>query len=400
MAPAVEKALGMATDELAVVAAELSTKHVVTGDAEVQAVTSAVQGGDLSGNARLVGDYERALAHWFGARFALACSSGTAALHLALLALEVGAGDEVIVPPTAPAMTALPVLALGARPVFADTRSSASFALDVVDVDRKRTARTKAVVSVPMWGYPADDGDLAEACRLWGLPLIEDAAQAHGTRLDRDGRLAGTQGAIGCFSTHARKLVCTGEGGFVLTGDPAVAARLARLRNLGQPARLDAPLALPTGAFGEGFGLNYKLGALPAALGLAQLDRLAGRLQARRQVARRLLARLSDVPGLAPLPIPAGARPNHYALVLQVNHGDATLVARALAAEGVISDTVRYGYRPLYRLPVFSAFAPSAPFCPNAEALCASIITVPCHEGLTADDERRVVAACQAAMRR
>src|SRR6266540_3356791 len=260
----------MATDELAVLAAELSTKHVVAGDAEVQAVTGALRGGDLSGNARLVGDYERALSKWFGTRFALACSSGTAALHLA-------------------------------------------------DVDRKRTQRTKAVVSVPMWGYPADDGELVAACHGWGLPLIEDAAQAHGTRLGRDGRLAGTQGVVGCFSTHARKLVCTGEGGFVLTGDPTVAARLATLRNLGQPARLDAPLALPVGAFGEGFGLNYKLGALPAALGLAQLDRLEGRLQARRRVARRLLARLADVPGVRPLPVMAGASPNHYALVLQVH---------------------------------------------------------------------------------
>jgi len=129
----------MATDELAVLAAELSTKHVVAGDAEVQAVTGALRGGDLSGNARLVGDYERALSKWFGTRFALACSSGTAALHLALLTLGVGVGDEVIVPPTAPAMTALPVLAVGARPVFADTRSPASFALDLADVDRKRT---------------------------------------------------------------------------------------------------------------------------------------------------------------------------------------------------------------------------------------------------------------------
>ncbi len=390
----------MATDEPAVLAAELSTKHLVTGDAEVQAVTSALRSGDLSGNARLVGEYERALAQWFGTRFALVCSSGTAALHLALLTLGVGVGDEVIVPPTAPVMTALPVLAVGARPVFADTRSPASFSLDLADVDRKRTQRTKAVVSVPMWGYPADDGELVGACHGWGLPLIEDAAQAHGTRLGRDGRLAGTQGVIGCFSTHARKLVCTGEGGFVLTGDPAVAARLATLRNLGQPARLAAPLALPSGAFGEGFGLNYKLGAVAAALGLAQLDRLAGRLQARRRIARRLLARLADVPGLTLLPIPAGASPNHYALVLRVHLGDATLVGRALAADGVISDTVRYGYRPLYRLPVFSGFAPPAPGCPNAEALCASIITVPCHEGLTAADERRIVAACLAAMRR
>jgi dTDP-4-amino-4,6-dideoxygalactose transaminase len=389
----------MATDELAVIAAELSTKHVVTGDAEVQAVTGAVLGGDLSGNARLVGDYERALARWFGVRFALACSSGTAALHLALLALGVGADDEVIVPPTAPAMTALPVLALGARPIFADTRSVASFALDPADVDRKRTRRTKAVVSVPMWGYPADDGELVAACRGWRLPLIEDAAQAHGTRLDRDGRLAGTQGAIGCFSTHARKLICTGEGGFVLTADPALAARLATLRNLGQPARLAAPLALPAGGLGEGFGLNYKLAALPAALGLAQLDRLAGRLHTRRRVARRLLARLADVPGLAPLPVPAGARPNHYALVLQVHLGDASLVGQRLAAEGVVSDTVRYGYRPLYQLPVFSAFTPPAPRCPNAEALCASIITLPCHEGLTAADERRIIQACRAAVR-
>lgn len=132
-------------------------------------------------------------------------------------------------------MTALPVLAVGAVPVFADVAHPATFALDVADVAGKFTPRTKAVIAVPMWGYPADGPELARACCDWGVPLVEDAAQAHGTSLS--GRYAGTQGAIGAFSTHARKLICTGEGGFCLTSDPALADQLRQLRtSANQPA--------------------------------------------------------------------------------------------------------------------------------------------------------------------
>lgn len=263
-----------------------TTKHVALDAADVAAVAKALRAGDLSGTGDAVQRYERALASAFDTRFAVACSSGTAAIHLALLALDIGTGDEVIIPPTAPAMTALPVLAVGARPVFADVASPNSFALDLGDVECKLSSATKAIVSVPMWGYPADGKLLVDACRAWGVALVEDAAQAHGTCVG--GCLAGTQGTIGTFSTHSRKLMTTGEGGFCLTDHPELAARLHQLRNLGQPARLDGPTGTPDGLFGAAFGINYKLAAPLAALGTAQLAKLDQRLAARRRVADRL----------------------------------------------------------------------------------------------------------------
>lgn len=252
----------------AVVKPVINIKYVQIGHDELHAVRDTLVTADLSGNTEVIGLYEQELANWFDVRFAVACSSGTAAIHLALLALGVGPSAEVIVPATAPVMTALPVLAVGAVPVFADVAHPATFALDLADVVGKLTPRTRAVIAVPMWGYPADGPELTQACRDWGVPLVEDAAQAHGTSLF--GRYAGTQGVIGRFSTHARKLICTGEGGFCTTDDPALADRLRQLRNLGQPPG--------SGEFGVGFGLNYKLSALAATLGRVQLSRLIGRL--------------------------------------------------------------------------------------------------------------------------
>lgn len=363
----------------------LTTKHAVLGDAEAEAVAAAIRSADLSGTSAVVSRYEVDLAGWFGVRFAVACSSGTAAVHLALMATGVGAGDEVLVPATAPVMTALPVLALGAEPVFVDVADALSFRLDLADIERKRSGRTRAVVSVPMWGYPADGRELVEACRSWGLPLVEDAAQAHGSRLD--GRYLGTAGLVGAFSTHMRKLVSTGEGGFCLTDDEQVADRLRELHDLGRPANA------ADGGFGERFGLNYKLTGLAAAVGAVQLQRLGERLARRREVAERLTGGLAGIPGLHPLPVASGGVPNYYALVLRTDRGAHELAAE-LAAVGVVSDTLRYRYRPLPRMPLFAGGDPAP--CPRAEQLCASVVTVPAHEGVTEADETRIVDACRA----
>lgn len=365
----------------------LDTKHLVIGRSEARAAAAAVRSGDVSGSAAVVSSYEQRLAKYFGTRRAVACSSGTAAVHLAVLALGVGTGDEVVVPATAPAMTALPVLAVGARPVFADIAGPCSFALDRTDVEAKLTSATRAVVSVPMWGYPADGPELVSACQGWRLPLIEDAAQAHGATVN--GRLVGGQGRIGAFSTHARKLVCTGEGGFCLTDDEVLAARLAQLRNLGQ--------APGETGFGAVFGLNYKLPAVSAALGIAQLARLPTRLAARGRVAGRLSAALAAIDGITMFPIRPGGTANHYALLLTAPAERASELGRAWQAAGIQSDTIRYSYRPLYRAPVFR-HAAGGP-CPNAERLCATLLTLPCHEGVTSADEERIVAVCRAVMR-
>lgn len=365
-----------------VVAPVIDIKYVQIGHDELEAVRDTLVTADLSGNADVVGHYEQELANWFGARFAVACSSGTAAVHLALLALGVGPGAEVIVPATAPTMTALPVLALGAVPVFADVAHPATFALDLADVAGKLTPHTRAVIAVPMWGYPADGPELAQACRDWSVPLIEDAAQAHGTSLC--GRYVGTHGAIGTFSTHARKLICTGEGGFCLTDDPVLADRLRPLRNLGKPPN--------GGEFGVGFGLNYKLPALAATLGRVQLSRLSSRLALRGLILGKLTAMAGEIAGLEPFPVPRDTQPNGYAALFTAEPALADRIAHRSRAAGIESDVLRYGYRPLYQTPVLARYAPTQP-CRHAERLAATLVTVPCHERVATDELARIRAA-------
>ncbi|MGH8882873.1 MAG: DegT/DnrJ/EryC1/StrS family aminotransferase, partial [Stackebrandtia sp.] len=228
----------------------------------------------------------------------------------------------------------------------------------------------------------ADGPELARACRDWGVPLVEDAAQAHGTSLF--GRYAGTQGTIGTFSTHARKLICTGEGGFCLTGDPALADRLRQLCNLGRPSG--------GGEFGVGFGLNYKLPALAAALGRVQLSRLTSRLAQRSLVLGKLITMATEIAGLESFPIPHGTKPNGYAALFTAEPGLASRIAHRSRAAGIESDVLRYDYRPLYRTPVLTRYAPTQP-CRNVERLAATLLTVPCHERVATDDLARIGAA-------
>ncbi len=358
----------------------LDTEHVLIGHAERVAVVAALDSRDLSGTAAIVAAYETELATWFATDHAIACSSGTAALHLALLALDVSHGDEVIIAATAPAMTALPVLAVGAIPVFAETASATTFALDLTDPETKVSPRTKAIIAVPMWGYPADPPALVDTCRAWQIPLIEDAAQAHGTTMA--GRYAGTTATIGTFSTHTRKLLSTGEGGFCLTNDDALSTRLRELRNLGKPAGR---------AFGTRFGLNYKLNALSTALGRAQLGRLHDRLRHRRATLNTITDMITNLPGIAPFPVHPDGQANGYAALL-TTHGPALPVAERLAAAGVTSDPLRYQYRPLYHSPAFAQFTPAVA-CRHAEQLCETLVSIPSHEGVGPHDLDRIQAA-------
>jgi dTDP-4-amino-4,6-dideoxygalactose transaminase len=339
---------------------------MVFGAAEAAGVMRCLKAGTLSGGDQIGQDYEAALCAAFDAPHAVACSSGTAAIYIALSALGVGRGDEVILPPTAPAMTALPVLALGASARFADTRPG-GFGLDARDVERRMTARTKAVVEVPMWGYASDLGDLRDRCLAAGVALVEDAAQAHGSAAA--GRSAGTGVTVGAFSTHARKLIATGEGGFLLTDCPDLTRAAQRIRSLGCSDGGGE-------AFGERFGLNFKLPGLLAAVGLAQVQRLRHRVAARNAVADSWLAALAEVPGVTVVPRPEVH--NCYGLAVQVAAGARRRLDDALGASGILTDTKAYRYRPLYEAALF----PARPDCPHAAALVDELIVLPCHEGV------------------
>jgi len=340
---------------------------------ELDEIGAILADGRLSGGAPVVAAYQHALATYFGVRRAIAVNSGSSALHAVLHALDVGPETEVIVPATAPLPTAMPILTCGATPVLVDTRPG-SLALDPAAVEASLSPRTRAAITLPLWGYPVDNEPAEAVLTKAGVPVVEDACQAHGTRV-RD-RLAGTLGRAGCLSTHDRKPLATGEGGFVLTDDEDLADRVDHFTHLGHLR-------------GDVRGVNYKLAAPLAAIGLRRLRGLDDHLRRRRAAADRLLAALPADGRLRELPHRVGDTPNYYSLVLTIDpdtetgpdtRAEAAAVAAALASVGLPPDSVRYRYRPL---PQRTLFRPYRTPCPNAERLAAGTFQLPVHPGMS-----------------
>jgi perosamine synthetase len=329
---------------------------------ELDEIATVFDDGRLSGGAPVLAAYERALAGWFGVARAVAVNSGSSALHATLVALGVTPGTEVIVPATAPLPTAMPILTCGATPVIVDTLPG-SLALDPDDLARKLTGRARAAITLPLWGYPNDEQHATALLADAGVSIVEDACQAHGTRVG--GRYAGTIGRAGCFSTHDRKLLATGEGGFVLTNDDELADRIDFYTHLGHLR-------------GQVHGVNYKLAAPLAAIGLRRLAHLQDQLDARRTTAERLLGALPAGGLLRELDHGTVDRPNYYNLVLTATSRQSE-IAQALAGLGLPPDSVRYGYRSLHRQGLFAEYATASP---NANALVTSTFQIPVHPGL------------------
>lgn len=329
---------------------------------ELDEIRAVLNDGRLSGGAPILAVYERALAQRFGVRRAIAVNSGTSALHATLIALGAKPGTEVLIPATAPLPTAMPVLTCGATPVPVDTLPD-SLALDPTDVQRKLTTRTRAAITLSLWGYPNDERPSAGILADAGIPVVEDACQAHGTRIGN--KFAGTHGIAGCFSTHDRKLLSTGEGGFILTNDEELGERIDWYTHLGHLR-------------GTSHGVNYKLAGPLAAIGLRRLKLLDAQLDRRRRNAQRILAALPPDGLLRELPYGVQDKPNYYNLVLTIK-SRASHVAAAFDAAGLPPDSIRWRYRPLYHQPIFQPYASQ---CPNAERLATTTIQLPVHPGI------------------
>jgi dTDP-4-amino-4,6-dideoxygalactose transaminase len=227
-----------------------------------------------------VSQFEAALATYAGGGRAIAVSSGTAALHLALLALEVGPGDEVVVANFTFPATANVVELVGARPVLVDIQLG-TFNVNAGKVAAAITSRTKAIIVVHEFGLMADMVPINAIAREYGIPVIEDAACALGAAQYMDGRWvsAGGAGTIACFSFHPRKSITTGEGGALVTKDAALAERLGQLRNHGLRKTADGNFDIPSP------GLNYRLTEIQGAMGVVQLGRLEQMLAERAALA-------------------------------------------------------------------------------------------------------------------
>src|SRR5713101_3124865 len=225
------------------------------GQAENEALQSVLASGELA-QGRWVSDFEVAFAAYCGAKFAVATSSGTTALHIALLAYDIGAGDEVITTPFTFVASSNAILYAGARPVFVDIEPD-TFNIDPDRVERAITPRTKAVLAVDLFGHPADLPRLARICDAHGLVLLEDACQAHGAEIG--GHRTGSRGTA-CFSFYPTKNMTTGEGGMITTdrSDVADAARMLRQHGARQTY------------VHETLGFNFRMTNLQAAIGLVQ----------------------------------------------------------------------------------------------------------------------------------
>lgn len=341
------------------------------GEEEEEAVLAVLRSGQLA-QGPVVRRFEEAFARYVGVREAVAVSSGTAALQVALLAHGIGAGDEVITSPFTFAATANAILATGARPVFADV-SEEDFNLDPARAEERIGERTRALLPVHLYGQPADLEALSTQARRHGLALIEDACQAVGASFG--GRRAGSFGT-GCFSFYATKNMTTGEGGMIMTDDAELAARARLLRDHGQRRRYVS----------DTLGLNLRLTEVAAAVGLAQLQKLDAFNERRRANARYLTERLS---GLAtPREIP-GRRHVYHQYTVRLSRGRDALLRHLRDKE--IEASVFYPV-PVHKQPLYRGLGYRQRL-PVAERLSREVLSLPVHPGLTRKDLDAVVSA-------
>ena len=265
------------------------------GEAEIEAVRAVAASGWITQGAK-VRELEAAFARLCDTEHAVATTSGTTALHVALAALGVGPGDEVVTTPLSCIASANPILFCGARPVFGDVDPE-TYNLEVEGIEKRLTSRTKAILPVHLFGHPIDLDPILELGRAHGLPVIEDACQATGARYK--GRVVAGLGTVGCFSLYANKIVTAGEGGMIVTGDVTLAERMRAIRNFGQ---------IPGQHFLHAFlGGNAKMTDLQAAVGCAQVGKLDGYIERRRANVAALNTALADLsPMIERLP---GERP-------------------------------------------------------------------------------------------
>jgi perosamine synthetase len=366
-----------------------------TGEEEWYAVREPLMTGWLTQGPK-VAAFEKAFAERHQARHALAATSCTTALHLILAAMEIGPGDEVIVPGFTWVASANVVLYCGAKPVLADVDCK-TFNLDPQDVAKKVSPRTKAIIAVHLFGLCADIDAIRAAAP--GIPIIEDAACAAGSGYK--GRPAGTLGLAAAFSFHPRKSITTGEGGMVTTNDDALADRCNQLRNHGASISEEQrhhglrPYLLPEFNL---LGFNYRMTDLQGAVGLVQLKRLDEFIDERQRWADFYRAELSAIPWLRMPSTPAGSRHGWQSFVCYVDPDRAPMPRNALMEKlqerGI---STRPGTHAVHMLGYYrDRFGYSPDDLPGARDCDRHSMSIPLHNRMSEADYGYIVATLKA----
>ena len=365
--------------------------HQYIDEADIAAVVAVLKSDFLTCGPKIP-ELERRLCDLTGAQYAVAVSSGTAALHAACWAAEIGPGDEVIVPPMTFAASANCVLYCGGRPVFADIDPD-TYNISPQQIEANLTPHTKAVVAVDFTGQAVPLSEIQEICKANQLLLIEDAAHSIGTRYC--GRPVGGIADFTTFSFHPVKTVTGGEGGAVTTNDSQLYQRLMRFRAHGVTRD---PALMEQKEVGDWYyeqidlGYNYRLTDIQAALICSQLDKLEQFSARRKQIATAYDQAFSQVPGLIlQKTIPESDTTRHlYLLRLDLNRMRATRrqIFEELKAENIYCNV---HYIPTYLFPYYQKLGYREGLCPNAEALYYSSLTIPLYYAMTDEDVDYVI---------
>lgn len=371
-------------------------------------VLKALRSGCLSRNGgTMVRQLEQEFAAAIGVEHAVACSSGTACVHLAVAALDLEPGDEVIVPPITDIGSILPILWQNAVPVFADV-DPLTMVLDPASVESQITQRTKAVIAVHLAGLSCPMDELLAICKRHGIVLIEDCSQAYWA--EYKGRLVGSMGDMACFSLQQSKHITCGEGGLMVTSNADFARRALLFSDKAWP-RESGTLGSCRFMF---LSQNYRMSELNGAVALAQLHKVESIVERRRQRAAQLIRELEGVEGVAPPLIPPQLKHSFWLFMLRVTvpqtapQVDVGAFGDALVVEGVPA-WVRYIVDPLYLSPIFtgpSTYGTSGyPFtaygrqvyarglCPGSEQALAQVIAIQWNENYTEQHVRQIASA-------
>jgi perosamine synthetase len=341
---------------------------------ERQYVLEALDSTWISSAGRFIEEFERGFADVCGARHAIAVCNGTVALHVALLALDLGPGDEVIVPSLTYVASANAVEYCGGTPVFAESEPDTGN-LDPSRLAELITPRTRAIMVVHLYGHPVDMDPVRDLAREHGLAIVEDAAEAHGATYR--GRPVGTLGDVATFSFFGNKIITTGEGGMVVTDDDALADRVRLLRGQGQDPQRRYWFPV--------IGFNYRMTNIAAAIGLAQVERIEWHLGRRRENADWYRDRLAAHPYVRLVDAPEFANSAFWMNGIELRDTCQTGRDELMAALAEFGIETRPFFYPCHTMPPYAHLAPAAGL-PIAERLAARGISLPSSATLTRED--------------
>ena len=357
---------------------EQEQREVVSVLQENALTTAARDGG------KRVRNFESQMKSYLGVKHVLAVNSGTAALHAALLALDIKQGDEVLLPSFTFVATANAVVAAGAKPVFVDVKRDDS-TIDVSDLKSKITKKSKVVIPVHLYGHPADMDEIGELADKHSIKVVEDACQSLGSTFKK--KQTGTFGAMGCFSMYASKVLTAGEGGAVATDSDELADKIKMIRNHGMVEGYDTRV----------LGLNLRLPELSAAVAKIQMQKLAKMLELRRrnsELLSKLLLPTAQKRGIK-IPQETADKKFNWYLYTVAFEGKRDAIKDALVKEN-IGATVYYN-PPVHKTPFYMQLVGKAKL-PSTEWAADHVLSLPVHPQVTGDDIERIAESTTKAL--